>query len=114
MFKCNDEEIQMLNGTICQEKCSILCQLLSTPGEWRKVTYSEVEDEYTKKVIAEYAEEVEMGSTDETPNPNPSHIDLEDYLLQQAEEEDELLWVRRPPNQPVGADYFYARAIERY
>ena len=114
MFKCTEEEIKMLNGTICQEKCSILCQLLAFPGEWRKVTYAEVEDEYKKKVLAEYEEEVKIGSTEEAPNPTPSPIDLEDYMVNNADEEDVLILVRRPPNQPVGADYFYARAIERY
>ena len=114
MTECTPEEVNQLNGNVCQEKCSILCQLLAFPGEWRKVTYAEVEKEYTQKVIAEYEEEVEMGSNEETPNPNPSVVDLEDYLLQQAEEEDELIWLRRPANQPVGSDHFFARAISRY
>ena len=112
MTKCNDEEIKMLNGTTCQEKCSILCQLLSSPGEWRKVTYSEVEDEYTKKVLLEYEEEVELGSTEEVPNPDPSPVDLEDYLVNQADYEDVLIWVRRA--ETPQDEYIYVRAIERY
>lgn len=114
MTKCTEEEIRQLNGTLCQSKCSIMCQLLATPGEWRRITYAEVEYEYTKKVLAEYEEEVKLGSTDEIPNPNPSPVDLEDYLVCQADEEDELIWLRRPANQLVGSDHFFARAIERY
>ena len=112
MTKCNDEEIQMLNGNPCQSKCSILCQLLSTPGEWRKVTYAEVAEEYSQQVLTEYQQEVQAGSTDETPNPNPSVADLEDYIVNQADYEDVLIWVRRAENSK--AEYLYARAIERW
>jgi len=112
MTKCDEEEIKMLNGNTCQSKCSILCQLLSTPGEWRKVTYAEVEAEYTKKVLAEYEEEVKLGSTEEIPNPNPSPVDLIDYLVNQGDEEDVLIWIRRAENPQD--DHFFARSLERY
>ena len=112
MTKCDEEEIKMLNGTLCQSKCSILCQLLASPGEWRRVTLAEVEEEYRQQVLTEYQLEVQAGSTDETPNPNPSVADYADYLVNQADYEDVLIWIRRAKNPK--ADYIYARAIERY
>lgn len=114
MTECTPEEVNQLNGNVCQSSCSILCQLLASPGEWRKVTYAEVEAEYTKKVIAEYEEEVKLGSTEEAPNPTPSPVDLADYLVNQADEEEIIIWLRWPSNQAVDSDYFFVRAISRY
>ena len=112
MTKATTSEVALLNANPLQAESVILTKLLTSPGEWHRVSVAEVAEEYRQQVLTEYQLEADAGSTDETPNPNPSVADMEDYLINQADYEDVLIWIRRAENPQ--ADYIYARAIERW
>ena len=112
MTKATEQEAAALNANPLQAESTILTKLLASPAEWHKVPIEEIAEEYSQQVMAEYQLEVDAGSTEESPNPNPSVVDLEDYLVCQADYEDVLIWIRRAENPK--ADYIYARSIERW
>jgi hypothetical protein len=91
MTKCNLDEVELIDGEMCHNRCGILCDLLAAAGQWHRLNLADIVDE-----------------CEDVP---PTIDDATQYLVDQADEVDVLVWTRELPDQPDGD--FFARAMYR-